>query len=150
MTIIATLAFSSVGSKVYLSAGVPATIDASGFGALTYTEVRELSDIGMIGPESAVITFNPVADNVTYKLKGSRNNGSLDLKGARAPTDPGQALLIAAENSVAPYAIKVVLQNGTFLYVQCLIMSYKTSIGGQSQITSFEAKAEISGAIVTV
>lgn len=146
----ATLAFSSVGSKVYLSAGVPATIDAAGFGALSYTECKEITDIGMIGPESAVITHLPVAENVTYKLKGSRNNGALDLKMARAPTDPGQALLIAAENSNAPYAVKVVLQNGTILYAQCLVMSYKTSIGGQSQITSAEVKVEISGAIVTV
>lgn len=146
----ATLAFSSVGSKVYLSAGVPATIDATGFGALTYTEIKELTDIGMIGPESATIQHNPVAENVTYKLKGSRNNGALDLKGARAVTDPGQILLIAAEASTAAYAIKVELQNGTFLYAQVLVTSYKTSIGGQSQITSFESKAEISGAIVTV
>lgn len=146
----ATLAFSSVGSKVHISAGVPATIDAAGFGALTYTEIKEISDIGMIGPESAVILFNPCRENVTYKLKGSRNNGSLDIKGARATTDPGQILLIAAENSNAPYAVKVELQNGTFLYAQCLVMSYKTGIGGQSQITGFEAKVEISGAIVTV
>ncbi|MGZ8888054.1 MAG: hypothetical protein ACXW1D_00695 [Halobacteriota archaeon] len=146
----ATLAFSSVGSKVFISAGVPATDNVAGFGALTYTEIKELTDIGMIGPESTVILHNPVRENVTYKLKGSRNNGALDLKGARAPTDPGQALLIAAENATAPYAIKVELQNGTILYAQCLVMSYKTSIGGQSQITSFEAKAEISGSIFTV
>lgn len=146
----ATLAFSSVGSTVWLSAGVPATIDGAGFVALSYTEVKEVTDIGMIGPESAVILHNPVRENVTYKLKGSRNNGSLDLKMARAPTDPGQALLVIAENSNAPYAVKVVLQNGTILYAQCLVMSYKTGVGGQSQITTAEAKVEISGAIVTV
>lgn len=145
-----TLAFSSVGSKFYLSAGVPATENAAGFGALTYTEVKELTDIGMIGPESAVILHNPVRENVTYKLKGTRNNGALDLKMARAPTDPGQALLITAEASTAFYAAKVELQNGTLLYCQVLVMSYKTGVGGQSQITSAEAKCEISGAIVTV
>lgn len=146
----ATLAFSSVGSKVWLSAGVPATIDSIGFGALSYTEIKELTDIGMIGPEKSVILHNPVRENVTYKLPGSRNNGSLDLKGARAPTDPGQILLIAAEAGTAPYAVKVELQNGTFLYAQVLVMSYKTSIGGQNQITGMESKLEISGAIVTV
>jgi|TARA_R110000782_G_C14632283_1_gene394574 hypothetical protein len=144
-----TLAFSSAGSKVSLSAGVPATVDSAGFGALTYTEIKELTDIGMIGPESAVITHNPVGDNTTYKLKGSRNSGSLDLKGARAPTDAGQTLLIAAEASTAPYAVKIVLQSGTILYAQVLVMSYKTSIGTVSQITSFESKCEVSGPVVT-
>ena len=145
-----TLAFSSIGSKFWLSAGVPATIDAAGFGALSYTEVKELTDIGMIGPEASVILHQPVSENTTYKLKGGRNNGTMDLKGARAPADPGQTLLIAAEASNDPYAVKVELQDGTFLYSQVLIMSYKTSIGNQGQITGFESKAEISGDIVTV
>lgn len=145
-----TLAFSSAGSKIYISAGVPATIDSTGFAALTYTEIKEVTDIGMIGPEDAVILHNPVGDNTTYKFKGSRNNGSLDLKGARATTDAGQTILIAAEASSAAYALKIVLQNATILYCQALIMSYKTSVGTVSQITSFESKCEVSGPVVTV
>jgi hypothetical protein len=145
-----TLAFSSVGSKVFLSAGVPAAIDAASFAALTYTEVKEVTDIGAVGPEKSVILHNPVSTNTTYKLPGTRNNGALDLKGARAPTDPGQTLMIAAEASGAQYAAKVLLQNGTILYFQVLVMSYKTSIGGQSQITSFDSKWEVSGDVVTV
>ncbi len=145
-----TLAFSSAGSKVYLSAGVPATVDGTGFGALTYTEIKEVTDIGMIGPESGVILHNPVAENTTYKLKNTRNNGSVDLKAARAPSDPGQTLLIAAEASYDPYAMKIELQDGTLLYCQVLVMSYKTSIGGPGQITGIEAKCEVSGDVVTV
>lgn len=144
------LAFSSAGSKVYLSAGVPATIDAAGFGALTYTEVRELTDIGMIGPESAVILHNPVATNTTYKYKGTRNSGVVSLKGARAPSDPGQTLVIAGEASNLPYSMKIVLQDLTELYAQVLVMSYKTSVGSVSQITSFESNLEVSGDVVTV
>lgn len=143
-------AFSSIGSEVSLSAGVPATFDAAGFGALTYTLIREITDIGMVGPESSVILHNPVSENTTYKVKGTRNNGSVDLKGARVTTDPGQTLLIAAEASNAPYSMRIKLQNGVFLYFQVLVMSYKTSIGGQNQITGIEAKCEVSGNVVTV
>lgn len=145
-----TAAFSSAGSKVYLSAGVPATFNSAGFAALTYTEVKEITDLGMIGPESSVILHNPVNENVTYKIKGTRNNGSVDLKGARATSDAGQTLLIAAEASAAPYAMKIELSTGTVIYAQVLVMSYKTSVGGQNQITTIEAKCEVSGAIVTV
>jgi hypothetical protein len=144
------LAFSSAGSKVFLSAGTPATADAAGFGALTYTEIKNVSDIGMIGPESSLITFNPVATLDTQKLKGSINNGSLDLKGARDTTDAGQGLLITAQGSFAAYAVKVVLQNTSTLYASVLVMTYKTSIGTVNQITSFESKLEISGGVVTV
>jgi hypothetical protein len=145
-----TAAFSSIGSKVYISAGVPATIDGTGFAALSYTEIKEVTDIGMIGPESAVILHNPVSDNSTYKFKSTRNNGSVDLKGGRATADAGQILLIAAEASTAPYALKIVLQNATILYSQVLVMSYKTSIGTATAMTTFESKCEVSGSVVTV
>lgn len=143
-----TLAFSSAGSTISISAAAPATFNAAGYGALTYTIIRDVTDIGMIGPESAVITHQPVNENTTYKVKGVRNNGQLSLKGARAPTDPGQMLLIAGEASNAPVSIKIVLQNGAVLYSQALVMSYKTSIGTSSQITGFESNVEISGDVI--
>jgi hypothetical protein len=146
----ATLAFSSVGSTVSLSVAAPATETGSGYAALTYTPIAELTDIGMVGPEKSVILHNPVSENVTYKLPGGRNNGAMDLKGARAPSDPGQAMLITAEAGTGPVSVCVELQEGTKIYFQGLVLSYKTSIGGQSQITAFESKLEVSGGIVTV
>jgi hypothetical protein len=145
-----TLAFSSAGSKIYIAAGAPTTEDAIGYGALTWVEVKEVTDIGMVGPESAVINHNPVNENVTYKLIGSLNNGAMDLKGARAPSDPGQALLLQAQKnaSTLKYSVKVALNGGALIYAGVLVTSYKTSIGGQSQITGFESKMEISGGIV--
>jgi len=145
-----TLAFSSVGSKVYISAGVPATVDASGFGALTYTEIKEITDIGVLGGDSAILNHNPVGENTTYKLKGSRDPGALSLKGAYAPTDPGQTLLAAADAGVAPYAVKVVLQNLTTFYSQCLVTSFKIGVGTQSQITTIDANAALSGPMIKV
>lgn len=146
-----TLAFGSAGSTVSISAGVPATFDATGFGNLTYTVIKDLTDIGMVGPESPVILHNPVNENTTYKIKGPRNNGSLDLKGAKpSSADPGHTLLIAAENSPNPYALKVLLANGTILYFQVKVMSYKTAIGGSGQITGIESKCEVDGVVVTV
>lgn len=141
------LTFSSAGSRVYLSAGVPTALDTGSFGALAYTEILAVSDIGMIGPEAAVINFNPVGDNNTYVSKGTRNNGGLDLKGARKDDDPGQILLVAAEKSYNNYALKLVLANGAIMYAQVIVNSYKTSIGTSSQITGFESKLTINGGI---
>lgn len=146
----ATLAFSSAGSKIFLAAGEPATETEAGYNALTWVEIKEVTDIGMIGPEMAVINHNPVGENVTYKIPGSLNNGALDCKGARAPSDAGQALLITAQKNAATqkYSVQVRLVDGTKIFAGVLVTSYKTSIGGQSQITGFESKMEISGAIV--
>ena len=148
----ATLAFSSAGSTVYIAAGAPVTEDEAGYSALSWVEIKEVTDIGMIGPEMAVINHNPVSENVTYKLAGSLNAGSLDLKGARAPSDPGQALLILAQKNAGqlPYSVKVELSEGSAIYAGALVTSYKTSIGGQSQVTAFESKVEISGGVTDI
>lgn len=145
-----TLAFSSAGSKVYISAGTPATIDAAGFGALTFTEILLVSDIGMIGNESSLVTFNPVGTQDTQKIRGSRNAGSVDLKGGVALADPGQVILKAGEASNSLYALKIVLQTGTIIYAEVLVMGYKISVGAVNSVTSFESKLEVSGSIVVV
>lgn len=144
-----TLAFTSAGSKIYISAGVPATIDSAGFGALTYTEIKDVTDLGAVGPKVGNVTHVPVSESVTYKFKTITDNGSMALKGARVTTDAGQTLLIAAVASFATYAFKVVLQNGAIIYFQGLADSYNTTIGTAGVITSFDTNILVSGNIVT-
>lgn len=145
-----TLAFSSAGSKVLISAGVPATHDATGFAALTYTEINGLSDVGVAGDVASLITFMPVNDAQTYKLKGNVNSGVLSLKGAFTPTDPGQLVLVSASNSYNPYSVKLLLANGSIMYAQGLVMGVQTTVGTVNQITGLECNIELSGGIVRV
>ncbi len=145
-----TQAFSSAGSKIYISAGVPATYDGTGFGTLTYTEIKEVTEIGALGPTQQVVNHVPVSDPFTYKIKTITDSGALSMKGARVTSDPGQTILIAAQASFNPYAIKIVLQNSTILYVQALVTSYVTTVGSAGVITSFDSSVQLSGAIVTV
>jgi len=144
----ATLAFSSAGSSLSISAGVPATYDAAGFGALTYTVVKEVTEIGTLGKTFGLITHTPVNDPTTYKLKGIANSGNLSVKGARAPSDPGQTIFIAASDSQAPYSILITLADATKMYVQGLVMGYQTAVGGAGSITGFDATVELSGNII--
>lgn len=143
-----TLAFTSAGSKIYISAGTPATIDAAGFGALSYTLIGDVTDLGAVGPAIASVEHVPVDQGIKYKFKTIVDNGSMALKGARVTTDPGQALLIAAVASYSAYAYKVVLQNGATIYFQGLADSYKTTIGTAGVITSFDSNVLVSGAVV--
>jgi hypothetical protein len=145
-----TQAFSSAGSTISISAGVPATYNAAGFAALTYTPIKEVTDIGALGKSVAMVTHVPVDSAVTYKVKTIANSGQLALKGARVATDPGQTILLAAVDSFAPYAVKIVLQNGTIMYAQALVLDYVTTVGNAGVITSFDSKIELSGDIVVV
>lgn len=146
----ATLVFSSAGSTIAISAGVPATYDAAGFGALTYTLIKEVTEIGTLGKTFGLITHSPVSDPVTYKVKGISNSGTLSLKGGRVVSDPGQTLLISAADSYAAHAIKITLADNTILYVQGLVMGYQTVIGGAGVLTTFDSNVELSGNIITV
>jgi hypothetical protein len=146
----AVITFSSAGTKVSLSSGKPTGApSATTLSALTYTEIGGVSEVGMLGPESSVIVFNPLSDNISYKQKGQKNAGALDCKGALNNEDAGQILLQAAEASPEEYALKIELTNGSTLYCMILVTSFKTNIGNSGQITMFESKLEISGNVFT-
>lgn len=144
------LTFSSAGTKLFLSSAKPTgTANATTIGALTFTEVLGVSELGLVGPESSTIPFNPLGDNNTYKSKGNRNNGAVDAKGALG-YDAGQELLRAAEASMDEYAMKIELANGAEILAMVIVTSFKTNIGNSGQITMFESKLEINGGLYMV
>jgi hypothetical protein len=143
-------AFTSAGTTVAISASLPATYDAAGFGALTFTTIGEITDAGEYGKEYNLVTHNPLADRKTYKRKGSYNNGSMTLQMGRVPDDAGQVLLLSAQDSDNSYSFEVTLQDGTINYFTGQVMSYRTSIGSVDQITSASVTVEVDSDIVEV
>jgi hypothetical protein len=55
----------SVGTCVSVSASLPATFDAAGYGALTFTQVGELEAIGEINVLHASVTFQNMCTGKT-------------------------------------------------------------------------------------
>lgn len=139
----ATIPFTSAGSKLSISAVLPATFDAAGYGALTFAEVGEVTDLGEFGREYALVTHNPIGTRKTLKRKGSYNEGALALQMARVPGDAGHIILIAARDDDASYAFSVELQDGTLMYFTAQTMSYKTGVGSVDTITGATANLEI-------
>lgn len=156
------LAFTSAGTKVYICATpntaatpTPTTHDSNGttgFPSLSYTEIVGISTIGVAGDVSSMVSFMPVGDPNTYKLKSNTNSGVLTLKGAFTPTDPGQALLqsVAGGNSYSSYAFKILMPNGSLMYANGLVMSYLSDIGTVAQVLSFDSSVEISGGWIRI
>ena len=85
----------NAGNKFYVSttATPPATYDAAGYGALTYDEVGEITDLGTLSAEYAVTEHNPIGDRNLQKLKGTRDNGSQDLTLGFDTVDAGQVVV---------------------------------------------------------
>lgn len=143
-----TLAQTVAGSSLKISAALPATYDAAGFAALSYTPVAEVTDIGSLGKEYTLVTHNPVGDRNTYKFKGSYNQGALALKLAKAIADAGQTLLLAASNSDASYSFLITLQDGKKMYFTGKTMSFMTNIGTVNNILGADVKVEIDSDII--
>jgi len=146
----ASQAFTSAGTKLYMSASLPATYNQAGFDALTFTEVGEISDLGEFGRQYNLVTFNPLGDRRTVKRKGSYNDGTIAAQMARVPSDAGQIIVTAAVNSDASRSIKIVLQDGTIFYTTVQVMSYTTNVGSVDQITSATVNMEIDNDIIEI
>lgn len=146
----ASKAFTSAGTKLLISASAPATYNAVGFTALTWTEIGEVSEMGEFGRQYNLVTFNTLGDRRTVKRKGSYNDGTIACQMARVPDDAGQTILTTAVNSDNSYSIMIELQDGTVFYTTAQVMSYTTNIGNVDQITSATVNLEIDNDIIEV
>ena len=92
---------SSAGTTIKISAAAPATFDGTGYAALTLTTIGEVTDLGEFGREFALITHNPIGSRGTVKLKGSFNEGSIQMQLGLDTDDAGQVLAKTASLSDA-------------------------------------------------
>lgn len=133
----------SAGSTLKISAATPATFDAAGYAALTFTAVGEITNFGELGRVYALVTHNPVGNRGTVKKKGSFNEGTMDLQLGLDTDDAGQILMKAATLSDNDYSFVVTTQNGDKYYFQAQSMQFKVNVGSVDQITSATCKLEL-------
>jgi hypothetical protein len=133
----------SAGSTIAISAASPATFDAAGYGALSFSLIGEVTDLGEFGREYALVTHNPIANRGTVKRKGSFNEGSIDLKLGLDTDDAGQIIAKSASQSDNDHSIKITTQNGDVYYMQAQVMSFKVGVGSVDSITNGSIKLEL-------
>ncbi len=111
------------GATISISANLPATYDAAGYGGTTmiYTAVGEVENYGSHGVTANVSTHVPVDTAVTAKVKGSKDYGTLSLTIGSLPGDAGQILLNTASESNAHYSIKLSYPDTTVHYMDVLV-----------------------------
>jgi hypothetical protein len=120
------------GTLVSVSAGVPATYDAAGFGALTYTAVGEISTApGSGGTKFEDVSYTVLDVRATKHLKGTSDQEEEEMEVIVTRSDAGQQLLKAALLSDNQYAFKVVYNNGEIDYFQALVTGFAGQ-GGDS------------------
>jgi hypothetical protein len=133
----------SAGTKLSLSAEAPATFDSTGYEALTYTAVGEITDLGEFGREYSLVTHNPVGSRGTQKFKGSFNEGTMNLTIGLDTADAGQTVMQTASMADTAYSFEVEMQNGDKFYFQAMVMSFKVNIGSVDSMTTASVTLEL-------
>lgn len=96
-----------IGTVLYVSATVPTTTDPTGFAALTWVEVGEITEIPEYGGTSEVVTHTPLKTGVQEKFHGTENAGSLQIPLAYDSEDAGQDILRTAHRNKTQLAFKI-------------------------------------------
>ena len=115
----------------YISAGLPATYDAAGYGAttITWTLIGKVQNFLPFGSKRSVNTFRPISGAAEY-LKGTPEYGQGDLVCGDVPADVGQVIVKAAEASANHYSFKIVYPDTETHYLDGLVSAWVLS-GGQ-------------------
>ena len=119
------------GAVISVSAGAPATYDAAGFAALTYTVIGETISLGDRGQTFEDVSYNTLGDRAAKHLKGTTDQPETELEMAVDRDDAGQILMKAAKNSDAEYSFSVAYSNGEVDYFQALVYSFVV-VGGDA------------------
>lgn len=147
-----TVPVSNAGSTLSISAGLPATYDAAGYGAttITYTAVGDVDDHGAHGVTAAVTKFTPVDTAVVNKVKGSKDYGTMTIKLANIAGDAGQVIMNAASESNNHYSVKITYQDGEIHYLDVLVTKYEYSDSTVDATRTINCTLEICRAPVIV
>ena len=128
-------------SKIYIGTTAAAST-VSEFDADTYTEIKEIEDLGEFGDTFEEITFTSIDDGRVRKLKGTADAGTIELIVGRDPLDPGQNALRAAVKSDLAHNVKVVLNDKpdatgtpTEFFFKAMVASSKNQLGGANEVT---------------
>ncbi len=96
------------GTKVSISTtAVTLPLNATEFGALTFTPIGSVGNLGDYGSPANLINYNTLDTEVMSKAKGVEDAGELSIEVARIFDDPGQIAMRAAAATKFYYAIKI-------------------------------------------
>jgi len=138
-----------VETTISVSASLPATYDAAGYGALTFTAVGQVTDWTAGGQVYNIVTSNPIAQRSTDKYKGTFNNGADTITVNRDDDDAGQLIILAALTDDADYAFEVTYQDSTIDYFTGKVVSFDTVAGGADSIVQKTIQLERTRSTVT-
>lgn len=108
-----------------ISDDLPATYDASGYGATTvvFTEIGKVNGFPEIGATRNVQEFEPLRGPIEFS-KGTPRYGNGPMTMADVPADAGQVIMAAANDSQNHYSMKLTYPDGEIHYLDVMISGW--------------------------
>lgn len=125
------------GATIAITASIPATYDAAGYGstAITWTPIGEVENFGNHGGTKNITEFTPVDTATVAKVGGSKNYGTMSLMIGSIPGNAGQALLETAfEAANTHYSIKLTYPDTSIHYIDVLVAKYEHQDGAVNDV----------------
>jgi len=117
-------------SKLYVSAALPASFDAAGYAALTWTEVGQITNVGSVrGREYSTSTLTVVSNPQEREKKGSYKLPNAEFECAWVEDDEGQLIIQAGANSYDTYSFRLDKQNDDKRYFAAQISKFVENNG---------------------
>lgn len=143
------LAVTSATTSISVSATLPTTYDSTGFTALTWIPIAEVSNLGAFGGKTTVVKHIPVDTAVVAKRAGSVDYGTISMTLAKH-TGTDITALQTAFSSRASVAFKVTYPGSMGKdYFSGIITSLQTNVGSADKILESTIDIELDNAIVT-
>lgn len=131
----------------------------SDFESDTYAELGEITNIGDFGKEYQMIETKALKQRQVKKIKGSFDNGTLEVELYLDPNDAGQGAALAALDKDDNHNFKITLNDApisgsdptpTTYYFRGLVTTFRTSVSDVDSAVTARCVVAINSEIITV
>lgn len=140
--------FVTNGTQFFICATLPATYDAAGYAALTFTKLRGVRSIGDIGA-----AYNLIESNVIGGIRHNKRSGNAILTvelEVISIDDAGQTLLKAAFAASASYSYKVLGFDGQLWYFSAGCSRRFRNPGTSNSIADIKTSLEVDSELLEI
>jgi hypothetical protein len=143
------LAITSATTSISVSAALPASYDSTGFTALTWIPITEVSNLGVFGGKTTVVKHVPVDTATVVKRAGSVDYGTISMTLAKhSGTD--YSALQTAFNSRASVAFKITYPGSMGKdYFTGIVTSLQVNVGQADKILENTIDIELDNSIIS-
>lgn len=126
------------GTVLACSASLPATYDAAGYGALSFTAVGEVTNIdGELGRVYNTVEHAPIASSQRIQRKGTYVVGTSEIRLAWDQSDAGQDLLRTAANDANDImSFKITKQGGDIRWFTAQVQKFVETFGSGDDVNA--------------